>query len=89
MKFELALYVAIWLVLAAVVVLLALYRLVVDKREYTVLDICRSEVLLIPNQIIRTDRLEHIDRWGKILTGVALAYGFALAVGYLYFALTQ
>jgi hypothetical protein len=87
MSNALDLYVAIWIVLAAVVILLALYRITVDKREYTVLHVRTSELSLIPKQVLRTEQLGRIDHWGKILTGVAVAYGFALAVAYFYAAL--
>jgi hypothetical protein len=84
---NLGVFVAIWAVLAGGVLLLALYRLIVDKREYTVLHVRRSELSLIPHQVVRSEKLNVIDRWGKIATTVAVLYGLALAIGYLYLVL--
>ena len=84
---NLGVFVAIWAVLASGVLLLAFYRLLVDKREYTVLHVRRSELSLIPHQVVRSEKLSVIDRWGKIMTSVAVVYGLALAMGYLYFVL--
>jgi hypothetical protein len=79
----------IWAAVVAVVLLLALRRLMIDKNEYTVLHIRRSEVSLIPKQVIRTAKLDRIDYWGKILTGAALLSGYILVLTYLYFTAAQ
>lgn len=80
---NLRVYVAAWVVIAGVVLLLALYRLAVDKRDYTVLHVRKNEVSQIPEQVIRAERLGVIDQWGKILTAVAIAYGLAMGIAYL------
>ena len=87
MSTNLGWFVSVWAVLAAGVIVLALYRLTVDKNDYTVLHVRRSELSLIPQQVLRAEKLDIIDRWGKILTVVAIAYGLAIAVGYLYLSL--
>ena len=86
---HLGVFVAIWALLASGVLLLAFYRLAVDKREYTILHVRRSEVSMIPEQVLRSERLGTIDRWGKILTGAVVVYGLALAVGYVYLSVSN
>ena len=75
-----------WLGLVAIVLLLALYRLVFTRGFYTVLHVRRSELSLIPEQILHDRRLERIDFWGQILTVVALIFGLLLGTIYMYVA---
>jgi hypothetical protein len=73
-----------WAALVAIVLLLALYRLLYTRGMYTVLHVRRSELSLIPEQILHDRRLERIDNWGQILTVDALIFGLLLAIVYLY-----
>ena len=75
-----------WIALVAVVLVLALYRLVIARGFYTLLHVRRSELSLIPGQIRHDHRLERIDFWGQILTVAALLLGLLLALIYLYVA---
>jgi len=86
---HLNMYVAIWILIAGCVLLLALYRLAVDKGDYTILHVRRSEVTQIPKQVIRAERLDIIDQWGKVLTVLALVYGVAMGLGYLLMNLSK
>ena len=79
------LYLAIWVVLVGMVIGLALYRLLLTNGHFTVLHVRRSELPLVPGEVSYAQRLDRIDWWGKILTVAALAYGLAMAVGFLYF----
>jgi hypothetical protein len=74
----------VWVVLAGVVGLLALYRKLLSDGHYNVLHLRRSELPLVPREMAYGWRLDRIDRWGKILTWVASIYGFALLLYYLY-----
>ena len=76
-----------WILLVTVVLLLALYRLVITWGDYTVLHVRRSELSLIPEQIMHDRRLKHVDLWGQLLTVLALIFGLALAAMYLYTAM--
>ena len=73
-----------WILLVTVVLLLALYRLMITRGDYTVLHVRRSELSLIPEQIKHDRRLRGVDLWGQLLTVVSLIIGLALAAVYLY-----
>ena len=78
-----------WIVLVTVVLLLALYRLMVIRSDYyTVLHVRRSELSLIPEQIMHDRRLRSVDLWGQLLTVVSLIIGIALVAVYLYKAMS-
>ena len=76
-----------WILIVAVVLLLALYRLMITRGDYTVLHVRRSELSLIPEQIMHDCRLKHVDLWGQALTVLALIVGLALAAIFLYTAI--
>ena len=77
-----------WIVLVTGVLVLALYRLMIIRADYyTVLHVRRSELSLIPEQIMHDRRLRSVDLWGQLLTVVALIIGLALAAVYLYKAM--
>lgn len=76
----------IWVVMAAVVGSLALYRKYVSREEVDLLHLGDSETKQIPVQEALAHRLEAIDRWGKILTIALIAYGVVIACGYMYIA---
>ena len=77
-----------WIVLVTGVLVLALYRLMIIRADYyTVLHVVRSELSLIPEQIMHDRRLRSVDLWGQLLTVVALIIGLALAAVYLYKAM--
>lgn len=75
----------IWVALAAVVLLLAGYRWFLTRGDYTLLHVRRSEVALIPQQLILSRRLSSIDLWGRLLTTIALVFGLILTGLYLRF----
>ena len=77
-----------WILLVTVVLLLALYRLMITRGDYTVLHVRRSELSLIPEQIMQDRRLNRVDLWGQLLTVLALFVGLALAAIYLYTAIS-
>jgi hypothetical protein len=78
-----------WVVLVSIVLILALYRVVITRGDYTVLHVRRSELSMIPQQIMHDRRLHLIDFWGRLLTIAAFIIGFGLAAVYLYEAATQ
>ena len=73
-----------WVGLVAVVLLLALYRLILTRGLYTVLHVRRSELSLIPEQILQDRRLQRVDFLGQILTVFAIVLGLLLATIYMY-----
>jgi len=73
-----------WAVLAVVVIALAVYRWIVANREDDSIHISDTETEVIGQQITVATKLAVVDRWGKILTAVALVYALALVGVYLY-----
>lgn len=73
-----------WVILAAVVVALAIYRSVVGKAEDDSIHVSAVEAAATANQMQLAKKLESIERWGKILTLVAVLTGLALAAAYIY-----
>ncbi len=76
-------YVAIWIVLALIVLGIALYRQAVARRDDQSLHLIEGEKL-IAEQTRAYKKIGTIDRWGQSLTVVAIVYGLALAAIYLY-----
>jgi hypothetical protein len=72
----------LWLVLAAAVLLLAAYRRTVARH----IDDELQHVLEGHSAQVTGEnaRLQQIDRWGKLLTIVGVAYGVLLGLAYLY-----
>ncbi len=73
----------IWGILAAIVVVMAVYRYSVSSHE-------EDETLHIEDPVVNTHqaqvahKLDVIDKWGKLLTVVAAVYGLALVLAYTY-----
>lgn len=63
---------------------LALWRKLVAMREDDYLHIAAGEEKLIPQQVETANKINHLDRWGEILTVITAAYGLVLAAIYLY-----
>ena len=77
-------YIATWAVLATVVVILAVYRRRLDLKVDDTLHVLDSEASSIPAQEEVSKKLIVIDRWGKILTVVAVLYMLGIAAVYIY-----
>ena len=77
-------YLVLGVVLALVVLGLAAYRKVVALREDDSLHISEREVAMVAEQKTVAQRLEVIDRWGKITTVIAVLYGMAIGALILY-----
>ena len=80
MQYALTISVAVWTLLAAVVIGLAIYRKLLSRGELDIVHIRDSEAALIPQQELLVHRLDWIDHWGKLLTVATIAYGFLIAV---------
>jgi hypothetical protein len=76
--------VVIWAVLAIATLALALYRKLVSAREEDLVHLGPGQERQIPMQVALADKLERIDRWGKILTVITIAIGLAMAAVFLY-----
>ncbi len=75
-----------WAILASVVAGLAFYRRIVTRNED---DYLHVDAAATAHQQVMTRKLESIDKWGKILTVVAGAWGLLLVGIILYNQWTQ
>lgn len=73
-----------WVVLAVIVILLALYRWLATSHEDDSLHVSETETAAVNEQVVIAKKLAAVDRWGKILTILAILYGIGLAAMYLY-----
>jgi uncharacterized membrane protein len=83
MRFSLSPFFVIWIVLAVIVMVLALYRRHIATQEDDTLHLGATSGA-VAQQTTVSQKLEQVDKWGKLLTIIALAYGFVLAALYLY-----
>lgn len=74
----------LWMILALVVVGLLAYRRWVSRNEDDTLHVMESESGMVSQQAAMAEKLEFIDKWGKVLTVVALVYGLLVGCAYLY-----
>jgi hypothetical protein len=78
-------YIILWALLGVVVLALAAYRKVLMMHEEDELvHLSAGEERLIPHQVALTAKLSKIDRWGEILTILAVVSGLAMAATYLW-----
>ena len=81
-------YIVVWVVLGIIVIVLAISRMRLAKREDKTLDILESE-RQAGQQKEMTKKIAKIDRWGQVLTIVLALYGIILAGIYIYQAWQQ
>ncbi len=77
-------HIAVWAVLTTAVVILAIYRRRLDLRVDETLHVLDAEASSIPAQEEVAKKLAVVDRWGKILTVVAVLYLLGIAAAYVY-----
>jgi hypothetical protein len=80
----LTLSVSIWAAMAVVVLGMAIYRKTLSSNEDDTMHLADSEVNLISVQKVLCQKLEVIDKWGKLLTIVVVTYGLIIASVVLY-----
>ncbi len=73
-----------WAALAAIVLILAIYRSILAGKNDQTVHISDLETSMIAQQTATAGRLDKVDRIGKTLTVVALLYGLALAAAWIY-----
>lgn len=81
-------YIVVWVVLGIIVIVLAVSRMRLAKREDATLDVLESE-RVAEQQKDMTKKIAKIDRWGQVLTVVLVVYGIVLAGIYIYHAWQQ
>ena len=77
-------HIAVWAVLTTIVVILAVYRRRLDLKVDETLHVLDAEAASIPAQEEVAKKLAVVDRWGKILTVVAVLYLLGIAAAYVY-----
>jgi len=83
MHIDLRAFVALWLLLAAAVIVLAFWRRTVALHEDDALHL-EGDLSTPAHQVVVAQKLEQIDKWGKLLTVIAVIYGLLLGAAYLY-----
>ncbi len=76
----------LWAILAAFVLGLAIYRKSISRGEMDVVHIRDSDASMITGQATLANRMDKIDRWGKLLTIAVVVYGVAIVGLYLWSA---
>jgi len=74
----------LWCVLAVTVIGLIVYRRIVAVGEDDMIHIGDTAGAVTSQQVTVAQKLDQIDKWGKMLTVVTVAYGVALAAIYVY-----
>jgi len=77
-------FVALWAVLAVAVIGLIVYRRFVSASEDDMIHISDASGTVTSQQVTVAQKLDQIDKWGKMLTVVAVTYGVVLAGIYVY-----
>ena len=78
-------YIIAWSLLGLTVLGLALYRkMIMMHQEDELVHLGPGEQKLIPHQVALTKKIDKIDRWGEVLTILAVAFGLMIAAAYLW-----
>jgi hypothetical protein len=81
MNLDLRPFFVLWGVLAVAVLVLVGWRKAVSSHEDDSLHVMQGDV--VPQQMATANKLDHIDKWGKMLTVITVAFGLVLAVIYM------
>jgi ABC-type iron transport system FetAB permease component len=75
-------YFVLWVALGAVVIGMIIWRKTVSSHEDEALHVLDAGAL--NQQVSVGHKLETIDKWGKILTAIAVLFGLILGAIYMY-----
>ena len=76
-------FAAVWAVLAVIVIYLIVHRRKFAHQEDDTLRVLEGPAV-ISQQIAVAKKLDQIDKWGKLLTLVALLYGLLIGVAFVW-----
>ena len=79
----------LWAILATAVVGLAAYRKLAARGEDDLIHVRDVDATVIGKQSALAKTLDAVDRWGKTLTILVVAYGLVLLGSYLYMSWEQ
>ena len=82
MNIDFRLLIILWSLMAASVLVLLVWRKMVSRHEDDQLHVLNAAV--VANQAEVAHKLEVIDRWGKIVTAVTVAFGVLIACLFVY-----
>lgn len=82
MNINLTPYFVLWIVLAAVVLIMLIWRKTVTSHEDETLHVMDTGA--VTQQLNVSHKLEVIDRWGKILTAITVIFGLVIGALYMY-----
>jgi hypothetical protein len=82
MNFDFRLLLALWALLAASVIALIVWRKMVASHEDDQLHVMQTAAATQQAEVAH--KLEVIDKWGKIVTAVTVAYGVLIAGLFIY-----
>jgi hypothetical protein len=77
-------YVAVWTLLAVIVLVLAAYRKMLSNHEDDSLHVSEGTKALISEQVVNAQKIEVVEKWGKLLTLVAVVTGLIMGGIYIY-----
>jgi hypothetical protein len=76
-------FAAVWVVLALIVIYLILYRRKFAHQEDDTLRVLEGPAVISQQEAV-AKKLEQIDRWGKLLTVIALVYGIVIGLAFVW-----
>jgi ABC-type iron transport system FetAB permease component len=74
-------FVALWIVVTAIVIVLFIWRKIVAGKEDDTLHVNSGSTT---QQTVIAQKLDQIDKWGKIVTVLAVVLGILVAAAYVY-----
>jgi hypothetical protein len=77
-------YLAVWSFFALIVLVLAIYRKMLSTREDDSIHVSAGTAGLVGEQVANAQRIEVVEKWGKLLTAVVVVAGLAIASVYFY-----
>jgi hypothetical protein len=75
-------FLAVWVVMAIAVIAMLAWRKTVSSHDDETLHV--MDVAAVSQQADVAHKLEVIDKWGKILTGLTVVFGLVLVALYFY-----
>jgi hypothetical protein len=83
MNINLMPFVIVGVLLLLAVIAMIVWRKVISSREDDTIHVLEDSAM-VPSQVAVAQKLEVIDKWGKLLTIVAIVYVVAVGALYLY-----
>lgn len=82
MNLDFRVLLGLWALLAVSVIVLVVWRKTVAREEDDQVHMLHTEA--VPHQVLVAHKLEVIDKWGKVVTALTIAYGVIIAALFIY-----